>query len=593
MSNRKTIIRASNNGHFQRIDVGGLLVIIKSVEIEKFRAFEHASFYLGKRITAISGRNATQKTTVLGMIGQPFTISKGHPMYGCKTIDGYNFRSQFKEKFKISPEHDIIGEHKWKLELHNGIYEHSYYSVESIARRQRDRESTLRFWNAESRASGAGYIQLPVYFLSLSRLFPIGESGKTQAMSPTLTPEELEYCITNYRTILSIHNLNGVPSIGVEKGAAAKTFAGVSDDTHDIFTNSAGEGNITRIILAVLSFRRLKEQYGHNYKGGILLIDELDATLYGYSQRRLIDYLWQAAGEYKIQVVFTTHSPIILKCVNRYLRKEYQGKGINLPPFAYDSSIVYLEPQYDGEGKRTIMPRNIHSSSDLNIILNDINLSIPVGGNKVNVYCEDTRAISFLQYILLNTLKLNLDLYMTFVDINLGWTNYVQLYEKAVPEFRNNIIILDGDVPQKREYRTKKQTIMGAENFLFLPLVIEQDIFALLKNHEAFSRFQESFSRVSAFNYDICFNDWPLEVEKYSTDDFKHWFSQAEANLGDQKILFAFWASEHHREIEHFVENFVQVFNILAERKDVDALPPIELQQETLTNVELRDLPPN
>ena len=38
------------------------------------------------------------------------------------------------------------------------------------------------------------------------------------------------------------------------------------------------------IILAVLSFRRLKEQYGKNYNGGILLIDELDATLYGFSQ---------------------------------------------------------------------------------------------------------------------------------------------------------------------------------------------------------------------------------------------------------------------------------------------------------------------
>ena len=135
-------------------------MIIKSVEIEKFRAFENASFTLGKRITAISGRNATQKTTVLGMIGQPFTISKDHPMYGCKTIDGYNFRSQFKEKFKISPEHDVIGQHKWKLELHNGVYEQNYYAVESIARRQSGQAPTLRFWNAESRARGAGYIQL-------------------------------------------------------------------------------------------------------------------------------------------------------------------------------------------------------------------------------------------------------------------------------------------------------------------------------------------------------------------------------------------------------------------------------------------------
>ena len=125
-------------------------MIIKSVEIEKFRAFEHATFSLGKRITAISGRNATQKTTLLGFIGQPFTISKGHPMYGCKTIDGYNFRSQFKEKFKISPEHDIIGQHKWKLELHNGIYEQNYYSVASIARRQSGQYSTQRRRNFSS-----------------------------------------------------------------------------------------------------------------------------------------------------------------------------------------------------------------------------------------------------------------------------------------------------------------------------------------------------------------------------------------------------------------------------------------------------------
>lgn len=551
-------------------------MIIKSIEIEKFRAFEHASFALGKRITAISGRNATQKTTVLGMIGQPFTISsKDHPMYGCKTIDGYNFRSQFRDKFKISPEHDIIGEHKWKLNLHNGVYEQNYYSVESIARRQSGHEPTLRFWNAESRARGAGYVQLPVYFLSLSRLFPIGETGKTQAIPTTLTPDELEYCITNYRTILSIQNVSGNPSVGIEKAAASKIFAGVSDDTHDIFTNSAGEGNITRIILAILSFKRLKEQYGRDYKGGILLIDELDATLYGFSQAKLVDYLWNAAGEYKIQIVFTTHSPIILKCVNKYQRRERQDKGINLPLSAYDSSIVYLEPRYDQEGKRTIMPKNISTSSELSGVLNDINLAIPTGGNKINIYCEDGRAISFLQYILSDALDINLDLYMSFVDIDLGWTNYVQLAEKRVPEFRNNIIILDGDVPTKSEYRSKARTISDAGNFLFLPLVIEKNIFELLKNHAAFSRFHTSFSRVPAFTYDVCFNNWPLDTNRYNTNDFKHWYAQAEAALGDQATLFAFWCSERRNDVDAFIEQFITLFNLLAERNDVDALPPV------------------
>lgn len=549
-------------------------MIIKSVEIEKFRAFENASFTLGKRITAISGRNATQKTTVLGMIGQPFTISKDHPMYGCKTIDGYNFRSQFKEKFKISPEHDVIGQHKWKLELHNGVYEQNYYAVESIARRQSGQTPTLRFWNAESRARGAGYIQLPVYFLSLSRLFPIGESGKTKAVPSTLTPEELSYCITHYRTILSIQHMGDNPDVGLEKGASSKTFAGVSDDTHDIFTNSAGEGNIMRIILAVLSFKRLKEQYGRDYRGGILLIDELDATLYGFSQAKLVDYLWQVAGDYKIQIVFTTHSPIILKCVNKYQRKERHDKGINLPPFAYDSSIVYLEPQYDREGTRTIMPKNISTSTELGQILNDINLSISTGNSKINIYCEDTRAVSFLQYVLSAALTINLDLYMSFIDINLGWTNYVQLAEKGVPEFRNNVIVLDGDVPQKREYRSKETAIRDSGNFIFLPLVIEEGLFRALKDHGAFSRFQESFSRVPGFTYDVCFNNWPLDADSYGTNDFKQWYAQAESALGDQTILFAFWCNEHRDKVAAFVENFIEMFNKLAESNDVDAIPP-------------------
>jgi len=562
-------------------------MIIKEIEIEQFRAFENVSFCLGRYITAISGRNATQKTTVLGMLGQPFTISKEHPMYGCKTIDGYNFRSQFKEKFKISPEHDVIGQHKWKLKLHRGAYSRDYYAVESIARRQGNRTPTLRFWNAESRARGAGYIQLPVYFLSLSRLFPIGESGKTNEIQINLTDEELNYCVTNYRKILSIHGMSGEASVGLEKGTAARTFAGVSDDTHDIFTNSAGEGNITRILLAVLSFKRLKEQYGNTYKGGLLLIDELDATLYGFAQRKLVEYLLEAAKEYKIQIVFTTHSPIILKCVNKLQRKEIQEKGIDLPAYAYNSAVVYLEPDYDRDGKRIIVPKNILQSNELNRIVNDINLVAPGGGNKVNVYCEDKRAIDFLRYILSNSQHVNLDLYMEFIDINLGWTNYVQLYEKGVPEFRNNVIMLDGDVPNLQGYRNKERTISESKNIMLLPLVIERDLFVMLKQHENFVEFSQDYSHVSALTYDICFGEWPLDVNQYNTNDYKNWYKQLEAVLGSQDILFQYWCDKNASKLSEFIEMFIPKFNELAENKDADGLPPIiEIEEDVDVNEE-------
>lgn len=339
-----------------------------------------------------------------------------------------------------------------------------------------------------------------------------------------------------------------------------------------------------RIILAVLSFKRLQEEHKRDYKGGILLIDELDATLYGFSQRKLIDYLWNAAKESKIQIVFTTHSSVVLKSVNKYQRREYQEKGINLPPYAYDSSIVYLEPKYI-DGKRTIMPRNIFSNSELNTVTNDINLMV-LGGNKISVYCEDMRASVFLQYILANALGINLELYMNFVDINLGWTNYVQLYEKNVPEFKDNIIVLDGDVPSKPEFRSKARVINEAGNFLFLPLVIEKGLFILLKDYDKFAEFQENYSCVSALNYDICFNEWPLGSNQYATSDYKAWFKQIESILGDQTILFRFWCDNNQQQVDEFVANFIQRFNVLAERKDVDALPPIEIVQEDNLNEE-------
>lgn len=561
-------------------------MIIKEISIEQFRAFENVSFTLGKHITAIAGRNATQKTTVLGMIGQPFTITfKSNRMYGCKTIDGYNFRSQFKEKFKISANHDIIGTHKWTLYLHQNIYSEPSYTVESIARKEKGKPDTLRFWNAKSRDKGAGYIQLPVYYLSLSRLFPIGEAGKTKSIKIELSDEEKEYCINKYRTILCIQgNGDSTSSIGLEKGTSSRTFTGVSDQTHDIYTNSAGEGNITRIILAILSFKRLKEQYGSDYKGGLLLIDEIDSTLYGFSQKKIVEYLNEAAEEFRLQIVFTTHSPIILKAVYNIHRKELQEKGIGLPLYAYNSSIVYLEPKYDSDGKRTIMPKNISSSYELNNMLNDINLMVPTDGNKVNVYCEDELAANFVQFLLKKSLNLNIELYMQFVDIDLGWTNYIQLVSKKVPEFRKNIIILDGDVQSKPEYRTKKAIVDDAKNILFLPLVIEKDFFVLLKDHAAFNEFMESFCTVKQFNYDICFSNWPLESEQYNTAEYKKWFQQITDTLGGTESLYNFWIDKNIEKFNRFCDDFRELFNRLAEINEVDGIPNnMDEREETTT----------
>ena len=80
----------------------------------------------------------------------------------------------------------------------------------------------------------------------------------------------------------------------------------------------------------------------------------MDATLYGYSQKKLVNFLYKISREYSIQVIFTTHSPMVLQEVNKLQREEVrkmQQKGIDVATISYnyDSEIIYLESYYVGE----------------------------------------------------------------------------------------------------------------------------------------------------------------------------------------------------------------------------------------------------
>lgn len=47
---------------------------IEKVYITKFRGFKEQEFELGSQLTAIAGQNGIQKSTLLGMINQTFSI---------------------------------------------------------------------------------------------------------------------------------------------------------------------------------------------------------------------------------------------------------------------------------------------------------------------------------------------------------------------------------------------------------------------------------------------------------------------------------------------------------------------------------------
>lgn len=147
-------------------------MIIKSIDVKKFRGFNDVKFDLGRNLTVIAGQNGTQKTTLLGMISQLFTITnENNPMKGEKPLSGGDYKSMFSKKFKLSENFDTPGKHEWTLNfLDESIPE---FTLESIKRDPSAKE--IRFWQKGNRKKDSGYIQIPVIYLSLSRLFPIGE----------------------------------------------------------------------------------------------------------------------------------------------------------------------------------------------------------------------------------------------------------------------------------------------------------------------------------------------------------------------------------------------------------------------------------
>ena len=142
--------------------------MLREVRIKHYRGFRDVSFSIGSQLTVITGQNGTQKTTLLGMLTQMFTLGKENSMGTEKPLIGGNYRSDFINKFKFSPTFDKAGDHEWTL-VFDGMED---FTAVSIWREKK--KGTIRFWQKGTHEAGSGYIQYPVLYLSLRRLFPLG-----------------------------------------------------------------------------------------------------------------------------------------------------------------------------------------------------------------------------------------------------------------------------------------------------------------------------------------------------------------------------------------------------------------------------------
>lgn len=94
-------------------------------------------------LTAIAGQNGTQKSTLLGIITQTFTLKTEDSMRVEKPLCGGSYISAFKDKFRLSPTFDKPKGHEWTISFDAGMDD---FTVESI---KRTGDPNVRFWKKE------------------------------------------------------------------------------------------------------------------------------------------------------------------------------------------------------------------------------------------------------------------------------------------------------------------------------------------------------------------------------------------------------------------------------------------------------------
>ena len=523
--------------------------IIKSVHIDKFRGFHDVDIPLGGDVVAITGQNGVQKTTLLGMLPQPFSLVKEDAsMHGAITIDGLSFGSQLRDKFKFSPAFDVPGAHAWTLTLDPDVCGQSEYSCVSIAR-EKSNGSDIRFWSSDkSRRKGTGYLHVPVIFLILKRLLPIGELPKVKVAASELDDDEFDFFKRWHNEIL--YSLDEIKEVSRIQGQGKSSLA-PSTSQYDAIAISAGQDNIGKIILSVLSFMRLKRQFPEDYKGGLIFIDEIETAMYPAAQIQLLKFMFKMASRCRLQFFFTTHSETVL----RFLKVSVYSKK---------SNVVFLQKLDE-----TINYRSLSSLSDIenNLFLDAFDGRIP-SPSKIRLYAEDDVGFMFVSAMLPKNVKGCVEMQK---KVSLSAGNYKTLIAQRVPEFENSVIVLDGDKNGTKdgisEYEKSK-----FKQVAFLPSSFCPEKMLYLFFHSLAEADPFWDNKSSTFNKQICFSG--AQEIPVDTNGFKHWFERLQTTDGTpmQRKMVQYWAKKHPEETHKFREAVVAAYNFVAPKHGMEGI---------------------
>lgn len=536
--------------------------MIKNLHIDHFRAMNDFDIPLGTVLTAIAGQNATGKSTLLGIIGNTFQL----PLKKGKTVLGTAFKTEFSEILNGSKEKDstgIIGEIEVDniSELQKHVPAKAYLRVAWQKEKGKDRFRVIpkRYYEAGYSPTKSNYDErkytLPSYYLGLSRLYPVGETDQEKIGHSNLhlSQDEFTWYTYNYNYILDLdEQIELLNQVKINQ----KQSIGITTATYDYLTNSAGQDNLGQILMALLSYKRLKRNYEQNHQiwdGGILLIDEIDATLHPSAKEKLIKLLYSEAKELEIQVVFTTHSLSILRMIKKYESKHHDCNIIYLTTANIDLQMI-VNPNFE-------------------MVENDMRISSfydNMEEKQITIYSEDEEARWFISHLL--------DKYSSrirLVNYSDGCSKLLSLLENDPNYFRNILFIFDGDMDETDSKYMKLKKAHA--NLIKLPVnslrpekVFYDYLLSLDSSHEILTSYLNEGLTIRKIK-----NEGP-DSDKYKhltteRERYKKWFND-NLDMFNSIGLYDYWAKDNPQQISTFLNNFKWSFNILASRTHIPTI---------------------
>ena len=435
---------------------------LKKLIIEKFRALNNVEVEFGDAITVICGKNGTSKSSILGIAAQIFSFDKDYVKdepISYKQITGLPFKSKYRDHFRISQTFDVPGSMKVSIELKDGYTNQDATArLELMTRGDAPRAVVRNNSTATGGANTSRNFTHPVIFLSLKRLYPITDR--------TYEIKDFDYLNNHKQEFINLTNelLNRSSANAIGTGGTISSAVSYGDN-YDQESVSAGEDNAGQIVLALMSFRKLKEEYA-DYKGGLLLIDEADAGLFPTAQINLLKILERECRDLNLQVIMTSHSPVLIEYAfekSKQFRQRYK--------------TIYLSDTY---GDTQVQHDWSWAQINANLLATIIPLTKTINLPKINVYFEDGEASDFFAQIMFRQPIKKFTSPMN--NITLGCSNYFNLIDHKIAEFsERSIICLDAD--QQLKANIKYKTIVLLPGHLPPDQLIFEHLYNLKANN--------------------------------------------------------------------------------------------------------------